>query len=136
MIVFRDAEDLARRFLLSKLVGVPELSGTQCFVGSLPKTLPALSVFIRRTGGPARDRVTDLAQLTFECRAKAGSKAERLVATVGGFLRWAEDAGMMLEAPVYEVNALSNGYLDPDPVNPSFERYTATFQVAIRGEQI
>ena len=136
LIVFRDAEDLIRLYLAEQLPRVAELASAQTFAGSLPATLPSLSVFVRRTGGPSRDMVTDLAQITLECRAKQGSKAERLAAVSRAVMKAAAIEGHMLGVPVYTVRDLSGGYLDPDPVNPLYVRYSSTYQVAVRGQVV
>lgn len=133
VIVFPDVEDLVRLFLQDELASRPGQSTTKVFAGQLPATLPAKSVLVTRTGGVTRDLVIDLAQVTIECRAATAGAAERLAALVRGLIGAAERDGRMGDVPIYEVRDFSAPYSDPDPRNEAVQRYSATYQVAVRG---
>lgn len=129
VIVFPDVEDLIRRHL----AGVPMLSGVGMYAGKLPATWPEELVLARRTGGPSRDMVTDLAQITIECRAKSAGRAQVIAQLVRAVLKAAALDGALDGVPLYEVRDLSGPYVDPDPNHPTVPRYSATYQLAVRG---
>ena len=103
------------------------------YVGSLPQTLPRSCVFVRRTGGTQNDLVRDLAQVTIECRAKTSGGAERLAARCRALMGSLARVGGHGGVTVHEVREFTAPYLDPDPVNPKLSRYSATYQVTVRG---
>lgn len=133
VIVFPDVEDVVRLYLEGELAGRPAYATAKVHAGIKPATFPARMVYVRRTGGPSRDMVTDVAQITIECYAKTGGQATNLAAVVRGVLNAAERTGHMGDVPVYEVVEFSGPYLDPDPDAPTLTRYSATYQVAVRG---
>jgi hypothetical protein len=133
VIVFADVEDLVRQYLQAELATRPGQTTTKAFAGQLPATLPAKSVLVTRTGGVTQDLVVDMAQVTIECRAASAGTAERLAALVRGLIGAAERDGHMLDVPIYEVREFSAPYSDPDPRNAAVYRYSATYQVAVRG---
>jgi hypothetical protein len=127
LITFPDVEDVVRSYLGAAL-GVP------AFAGTTPTTFPARSVAVVRTGGVARDLVTDMATLSVDCRAGASeSAALDLARGVRAHMGAAERDGWMGTHRVYEVVEISGPYLNPDPLNPKQHRYSAIFQVAVRG---
>jgi hypothetical protein len=131
LIVFPDVEDLLRRHFAERIP--PRISGVQAFAATLPATLPAKSVLVRRTGGPADSLVIDRAQITCESRAKTPGAAHELAQLVRALIGAAEREGVIGDVPVYDVREFSGPYLDPDPLNPTHARYSATYQVAVRG---
>lgn len=133
VIVFPDVEDVVRLYLEVELANRPAYATAKVHAGIKPQTFPARMVYVRRTGGPARDLVTDVAQVTVECYAKTGGQAANLAAVVRGLINAAERAGVMGEVPVYEVVEFSGPYLDPDPDAPTLSRYSATYSIAVRG---
>lgn len=131
LIVFPDVEDLVRRYLLAELPA--RIANVGVDVGQLPATLPDRHVFVRRTGGTSQGLVVDVAQITLEARALRAGAAAALAGMVRALLGRAERDGWLVEVPVYDVRELGAPYLDPDPVNPKHHRYSATYQVAVRG---
>lgn len=129
VVVFPDVEDLTRLHLQAE----PLLAGVSVYAGQLPATWPAELVLVRRTGGPSRDMVTDLAQVTIESRAKTAGRAQRIAAIVRAVLKAAALDGALDGVPLYEVRDLSGPYADPDPNHPTVPRYSATYQLAVRG---
>lgn len=136
LILFEDAEDLGRLYLEAALADREGFASVQALAGRLPQLLPTESVLVRRTGGPSRDLVTDLALLTLECRAATSGRAERIASMCRALMLAAERAGHMLGVPVYDVRDLSGVYEDPDPINPTVPRYSGTYQVAVRGSSV
>lgn len=131
VIVFPDVEDLLRVWLTAQLPAlVPDV---RVDAGRLPKTLPDKHVFVRRTGGVARDLVVDVPRVTFESRARTSTGAERLAAAVRALVGSLGRLGVLGDVPCYEVREISGPYLDPDPVNPGLHRYSASFELAVRG---
>lgn len=127
LIVFPDVEDLVRGYLADAL-------GVDGYAGTTATAFPALSVAVVRTGGVARDLVTDLAMISIDCRAKASETAAlTLAGNVRAHMGAAEREGVIGATPVYEVREISGPYLNPDPRNPAVHRYTVAFQVAVRG---
>lgn len=129
VIVFDDVEDLTRLHLRDAAL----LDGVSVYAGKLPPTWPEELILVRRTGGPSRDMVTDLAQVTIECRAETDGRAARIASIVRGVLKAAALDGHLHTAPLYDARDLSGPYLDPDPNHPTVPRYSATFQLAVRG---
>lgn len=128
LITFPDVEEVVRGFL-ADVLDLADVSA-----GTTPKTFPARSVSIRRTGGLARDLIVDAAIVSIDCRAEASeTEAVCLARDVRAYLGAAERDGVMGATPVYEVLEISAPYLNPDPLNPSQHRYTAIYQVAVRG---
>ncbi len=136
VVVFPDVEDLVRLYLTQELVLRAGFGDVKVFATTLPAKLPAECLLVRRTGGPERDLVTDLPQLTLEARAKTAGRAQRILALSLGLMKAAARAGLMGDVPVYETNLLNGGYLDPDPDHPTIPRYTATLQLAVRGKVV
>lgn len=133
VIIFPDVEDLVRQYLQAAVVTRDGMSGVKVYANKLPETLPAKSVLVTRTGGVTKDLVMDMAQVTIECRAGTTGQAERLAALVRGLVGAAERDGHMVDVPIYEVREFSAPYSDPDPRNEKHERFSATYQVSVRG---
>lgn len=133
VILFVDAEDMVRLYLTGEFAARAGFTAVTAYAGKKPATLPAEFVFVRRTGGPARDMVTDAAQITLECYAKTGARAVAVAALARGLVGAAERAGQMGSATVYSVVEFAGPYLDPDPDAPLHTRYSATYSVAVRG---
>lgn len=135
LILFADVEDDLRQHLNTTL---PGFGFTQTSYVKRPEKLPASFIFIHRTGGPRRDMVTDQAQITIECYAQSkGSPDESLAFRVAQFVRSLMNAleGDLLGGnQVDSVNEFSGAYNDPDPLSPNHARFTATYQLAVRGE--
>ena len=127
LITFPDVEDLVRGYLADTL-------SISAYAGTTPTAFPAQSVAIVRTGGVARDLVTDLATISIDCRAKSSETVALGIARqVRAHLGAVEREGVIGTTPVYEVREISGPYLNPDPRNPAVHRYTVAFQVAVRG---
>jgi hypothetical protein len=133
VILFPDAEDLVRLHLKASFAARSGFTTVGAFTGSKPATLPGEFVFVRRTGGPARDIVTDQPQITIESYAKRGSRAVAIANLARGLLNAAARDGQMGDATVYGLAEFVGPYLDPDPDAPSYTRYSATYQLAVRG---
>lgn len=129
LVIFPDVEDLVRGYLASQLAQIEP--DALVVAGSLPKDLPAKSVRVRRTGGPSDSVVLDRAQITVECRATIERKAAALAANVRAVVNALGRDPTAVN--VGRVAEFSGPYLDPDPVNPKQSRYTATYQVTVRG---
>lgn len=135
LILFADVEDDLRNHFNTTL---PGFGFAQTSYVKRPATLPDSFIYIHRTGGPRRDMVTDNAQLTIECygRSKA-SPDEALAFRVAQFVRSIMNAleGNLLGGnQVDSVNEFSGAYNDPDPLASTHARFTATYQLAVRGE--
>lgn len=133
VIIFPDVEDLVRVYLQTLVPAREGMAAVKVYANKLPATLPAKSVLVTRTGGVSKDLVMDMAQVTIECRAGTAGEAERLAALVRGLVGAAEASGHLGDVPIYEVREFSAPYSDPDPRNEKFERFSATYQVAVRG---
>lgn len=135
LIIFPDAEDLFRRGI-NAAAPEPLGPGVTAYVKP-PGKFPQRLVVITRTGGLARDMVTDDPQLSFDVYARSGgSPDESAAVSMAGRLRaWCqslEREGELLEATIYEVSG-GGPYKNPDPRAPSYARFTFTITVAIRG---
>ncbi|MGV3564155.1 MAG: hypothetical protein ACO1ON_12835 [Nocardioides sp.] len=127
LIAFPDVEDVVRQHLEAVL-------GVAAYGGSTPTDFPATSVTVVRTGGVARSLVVDVATVSVDCRAEASEQeALDLARLVRAHMNAAERDGAMGAVTVYEVVEISGPYLNPDPLNPAQHRYSATYQVAVRG---
>lgn len=133
VIVFPDVEDELRVWLAAALGDLEAFEGVAVYATQKPATLPSRFVYLRRTGGSARDMVTDLAQITVECYGGTTAAAERLTANVRGLLHSLGRIGSTGSMTVHDVAEFAAPYFDPDPLQPERFRYTATFQVATRG---
>lgn len=137
LIVFPDVEDLVRLHLRDRLAAHPSWTSARVFAATLPATLPPLSVLVRRTGGVPRDLVTDRPRVTLECRsAKTAGQAARLAAFVSAVIAAAGREGELATATLYTATEVSGIYLDPDPVHVTHHRYSATFELAVRGDVV
>jgi hypothetical protein len=125
-IIFPDAEDAVRAYLAGRV-------DASVYTAILPPQLPDKSVTITRTGGVERDIVTDEPMLSIDCRSNKGSVAERLAASVRSWLGVASREGRLGDVTLYEVVEVSGPYFNPDPVNPTQQRYTAIYRIALRG---
>ena len=139
LIEFPDAEDLFRRGINAV---APELlgAGVTAYV-KLPPTFPERLVLVTRTGGIARDMVTDAPMLSFDCYAQSRGSADEgeAVALAGRLRSWCaslERDGELLDVPVYEVTGVGGPYRNPDPRAPKFARFTFTITAALRGQVI
>lgn len=133
VIIFPDVEDLIRVYLQAQVTTRADMAGVKVHANKLPATLPAKSILVTRTGGVSKDLVMDMAQVTIECRAGTAGEAERLASLVRGLVGAAERDGNLGGTPIYEVREFSAPYSDPDPRNEKHERFSATYQVAVRG---
>lgn len=136
LIVFPDAEDLLREAANADL---PTLVRTplQAYL-KRPATFPDLFLVFTRTGGAARDLVTDVPTIAVDAYAARGgspweSEAVRLFQTTAAWLRSLEVAGQVGGVPVYEVAQTSGPYRNPDPLAPKHARFSGVFTVALRG---
>lgn len=131
VIVFPDVEETVRAYLEAALAARGQ--ATEGYAGTTPTGFPDRSFAVRRTGGFSRNLVTDVAQVSIDCRATKETAAERLSALVRAMVNAAELDGWMGDVPVSSVNEIAGPYLNPDPINPKQHRYSATYQVAVRG---
>lgn len=135
LILFADVEDDLRKHFNTTL---PGFGFAQTSYVKRPATLPDSFIYIHRTGGPRRDMVTDNPQLTIECYGRSKqSPDESLAFRVAQFVRSIMNAleGNLLGGnQVDNVNEFSGAYNDPDPLAPTHSRFTATYQLAVRGE--
>jgi len=131
--VMPDTEDAARLHLTAAFAARPAFAAVTATTGTKPATFPAEFVHIARTGGPARDLVTDQPQITLESYAKRGSRAVAIANLARALLHAAAREGEMAGVTVYGLTEFVGPYLDPDPDAPSFTRYSATYQLAVRG---
>lgn len=135
LILFADTEDELRKHFNATL---PGHGFAQSSYVKRPKVLPDSFVYIQRTGGPRRDLVTDQAQLTIECYASSkGSPDEGAAIVLAAFIRalaGALEGALLGGRQVDTVVEFSGPYNDPDPLAPKHARFTATYQLAVRGE--
>ena len=133
VIVMPDAEDALRLHFTAAFAARPAFATVAATTGGKPATFPAEFVHITRTGGPARDLVTDQPQITLESYAKRGSRAVAIANLARALLHAAARDGELGALTLYGAEEFVGPYLDPDPDAPSFTRYSATYQLAVRG---
>lgn len=122
-VIFGDSEAAAITWLNQHLAPVEASS-------QVPSVRPAELVKVSRTGGVRRDRVTDNAQLTFECWAESAVRASEICSQVRAYMFAAEGetiAGLFIYR-VTEVGGPAN-FPDPESTSP---RYQLTLAVASR----
>lgn len=126
-IIFPDIEQL----LCDELPGLMATQGISSLNVSsrVPKVRPAEFVRVMRTGGSQRDKVTDLPTVVVEAWAATESRANRIAQTVRGVLH---ELTELDGVPVYEVREFAGPANLPDPATAAV-RYTATYQIAVRG---
>lgn len=97
----------------------------------VPNPRPARLVTVKRTGGPQATRVSDLPQLTIDCRdvedGAAWDLAAQVRALVGAMATGANRSGVI----VYRVNEFGGPVDLPDP-DDTRPRYRWTVQVHAR----
>lgn len=135
VILFPDVEDAARLYLAAQFGARAGFTSVAATTGSKPATFPAEFVHVTRTGGPG-DLVIDRPQITVEAYAKRGSRAVSIANLARGLLNAAAREGQMGAVTVYGLTEFSGPYLDPDPDAPSYTRYSATYQLAVRGNAV
>lgn len=133
LIVFPDIEDAVRLHLIAGFALLPEFDTVTATTATKPATFPAEFVHVTRTGGPSDTVVIDRPQITLETYAKRGSRAVEIAQMARALVAAAAREGAMAGVTVYALNEFSGLYLDPDPNAPSHTRYSATFQLAVRG---
>lgn len=131
-IVFPDVEDAVRLYLTAALAARTGFTTVTATTGTKPATFPAEFVHVTRTGGVA-DLVIDRPQITLESYAKKGSRTVAVAQMARALLHAAAREGALGAVTVYSLTELSGPYLDPDPNAPTFTRYSATIQLAVRG---
>lgn len=116
-----DAELLTTGYLRAELEDVPVST-------KVPNPRPATFVRAWRTGGTARSRVVDYAQMTVECWGADKSTANQLARQVRGLLLDAASSSGIGLCRRVEPGSL---YYDPDP-DTAHERYTVTAYLTLR----
>lgn len=130
VIAFPDVEDLVRTHLADTLK-------VAAYAGTTAQDLPDRSVTVVRTGGIAQNLVTDAAMVSVDCRSgRSEQDAAHLAQLARAHLRAAEHAGWLAGVPLYRVAEIAGPYLNADPRNPTQHRYSATYQVTVRGQVI
>lgn len=101
--------------------------------GTTPTVFPLASINIKRTGGYKRDLVTDMAQVSIDCRhGKSEAEADAMMRLVDAQLYAGAREGRIGPLTVHDVTTFAGPYDNPDPNNPKFYRSTAAYQVAVR----
>lgn len=121
---FPDAENAYIEFLTAQNPDVP-VSDQQ-----LPD---AKSIRVWRTGGPRRDRFTDNAQLTVECRDTDNVKASQLANLVRGQINRTAGRFVVPGVQCKGITEFSGPYNDPDDEHES-ARYSWTLAAALKYE--
>lgn len=128
-IVFPDSEELFRVWIAQKVSEV--LGDTIPASTKVPAIRPPEFLVVRRIGGSRRDIVTDVPVIQIEAWATRESRASRIA-----------NVAQALMGAAVEVGGFSVG-LEDEVVGPvSFPdgsqqaRYTASYAMAIRGEEI
>lgn len=107
--------------------------GAEVTAGTTPASFPLASINIKRTGGYKRDLVTDMAQISIDCRhGKSEAEADAMMRLVDAQLYAGAREGQIGPLTVHDVATFAGPYDNPDPNNPKFYRSTATYQVAVR----
>lgn len=132
-IMFPDVEELLRDFFLAQFDDLDGYATTAVYAATRPETLPGKFLLVTRTGGTSQSLVLDRAQVTIQAYGKTGGSAERLAAVARALIGRAERNGLLGTVPIYEVREFSAPYSDPDELAPEHYRYSATYQVAVRG---
>lgn len=101
--------------------------------GETPTEFPMSSINIKRTGGYKRDLVTDMAQISIDCRhGKSETEADALARLVDAEMYAGAREGHIGPLVVHDVTTFAGPYDNPDPDNPKQYRSTTTYQVAVR----
>lgn len=114
-----------------------QLDDVAVYAGTTPVELPPKSVTVIRTGGQYRDFVLDEARVSIDCRANSTpGTALNLISEVRRLiLVTLKDTGISMNPPIYNTNELGGPYLNPDPRNHNFHRYTMLVSVLVRATQ-
>lgn len=91
-----------------------------------------LHVRVLRTGG-TEDLVRDFADITLDVYADSTAKASALASWLRRRVFAAGRDGWLGPHHIYEVTAFGAPRWNPDPDNPTVERYSATYTVPFRG---
>lgn len=91
-----------------------------------------LHVRVWRTGGTA-DLVRDFADMTLDVYADTTARASALAGWIRSRVFAAGRQGELGPHHIYEVTAFGAPRWNPDPDNPTVERYSATYTVPFRG---
>ena len=127
LIVAADAADAVRLHLAAAMPDV------ECTAGTTPTQFAERSINTVRVGGYQRDLVTDVATVSLDYRhTSSEAAAEELARLADAHLHAAERDGALGHLICHEVTTLAAPYLNPDPVNPSVHRVSASYQVAVR----
>lgn len=130
-VLFPDAQALVVDHLRYGLAarGITATVGTR-----VPRPRPPNLVRVLRTGGVARDILTDVAQITVEAWAPADETAHDIAQTCRALLL-ALPGGLLGSTPVYSVAELGGPQSLPDPETDS-PRFTFTHLIALRGTHL
>jgi hypothetical protein len=105
--------------------------------GVTPTKFPTRSINIKRTGGYKRDLVTEMVQISIDCRhATSEAGADALARLVDAQLYAGVRDGVIGPLIVYSMTTFAGPYDNPDPSNPSLYRSSATYQIAVRMQAI
>lgn len=119
---FPDAENAYIDYLTAQNPGVPVSD----------RVLPdAKSIRVWRTGGPRRDRFTDNAQLTIECRDTDSVNASALATKVRGQINRTSGRFVVPGVQCKGITEYSGPYNDPDDEHES-SRYSWTIAAALK----
>lgn len=133
VIVFPDAENAVRRHLIAAFAARPGFTTVTATTGVKPSSFPTEFVHVTRTGGPSEGLVIDRPQITLESYAKTSGRAVAVAQMALALLHAAVREGKVDGFTVYGMTEFSGPYADPDPNSLSHTRYSATIQLAVRG---
>jgi hypothetical protein len=128
LIGWPDAEEAVVQFLTEARELLAALDGFR--FGTQVRTGDHVQVI--RTGG-VRGLIRDDAQITIDVRSSDAARAARAADAVSTLLTAAGRAGEMGVHTIYEVSEFAALRWNPDPDNPTVERYSATYTVPFRG---
>lgn len=126
VIEFPDAEAAFVAWLRSIAADYPGGFGASVDVEQAPH------VRVLRTGGTA-DLVRDFADITLDVHDTTSARASTLASWIRARVFAAGRAQELGPHHIYEVTAFGAPRRNPDPDNPTVERYSATYTVPFRG---
>lgn len=128
-LLFPDAEELFRVELATRVSEV--LGDTVPASTQVPAHRPAEFLVVRRVGGSRRDLVTDVPVIQVEAWATKESRASRIAAVAQGIMQGLTEIGPYAVGLEDEVTGPTSF-----PDGSQQARYTASYAMAVRGEEI
>lgn len=113
---------------------VEDATGILCMT-QVPDPRPVRFIRTLRTGGFRRDRITDVARITFECWNDKSTSAERDVQTVRDLFSRSRGDYLVTAGTRYKIHDVEEvaGPADYSDIASGSARYTITLEIHLRG---